>query len=416
MSQIKTIGCSFKFFSAKLQRLPFSYQIAGSCFLIAVLLLNSLLIAGCAPSVTITGTINNYAHKEIEMENVRFETHGLPGNIPTIQTARSYWLRRNEMIAPKWDTLEWHWEDQAAMMTCDFRSNSSSGNCQVCDFCHPPSSTNGPPCLGYSQPPVVGNLRIVADSGFIQTDNPQVIIDYADSATLLQTCSNTQNPLVFTPPMSGLYRFQGLNFKYNFVGGTDAEVKIHIVESSGDSSVQTTAYQLTRRTVDGLDYWTWTIDGDPFWLENFSPNLHVTDIQIFRGRCADGSAQGKQCVTPNERVAVRPSRLFFLPGFQNTVSNYIGEAAHRCYSDPNAAGVNFINLGSCLETYNAVQTTPKFATPTYEFLPARIAEKLTWLAQFDTNEGADADLTTSANDPMPPDAELIIQFTIQPIN
>ncbi|HKQ75075.1 MAG TPA: hypothetical protein VJ810_15370 [Blastocatellia bacterium] len=405
-----------KFLTAKLQILPFSYRIAGSAFLLAVLLLNSLLIAGCAPNATITGTINNFAHIQIEMENVRFETHGLPGNIPTIQPARAYWLKRGEKIAPKWDTLEWHWENQGAMMTCDFRSNVSSGNCQVCDYCNPPSSTNGPPCMGISSPNVVGDLRIVADPGYIQTGNPGTIINYADSSTYLRTCNNTQNPLIFEPQMSGLYRFLALDFKFNFVGGTDGEVKIHLVEPSGESSVQTTAYQLTPQVVDGVNYWTWTIEGDPYWLENFSPNLRVTDILIFRGKCADGSAQGKRCAVPTESVAVRPSRLFFLPGFQNTVSGYIGEAAHRCYSDLNAAGPNFINLESCRDTFNANQTTQRFATPTYESLPVRPTEKITWLVEFNTSEGADADLTTPANDPMPMDAELIIQFVIKSFN
>jgi hypothetical protein len=144
--------------------------------------------------------------------------------------------------------------------------------------------------------------------------------------------------------------------------------------------------------------------------------LHVTDIVIYRGRCADGSAQGKQCVNPDESFAVKPSRIFFLPSFENTVSGHRGEAAHRCYSKLNSIGVNFINLDSCLETYNANQTTPKYATPTYEFFPVRPTEKLTWLVEFNTNEGADADLTTSAKEPMPMDADLVIRFTIQPFN
>jgi hypothetical protein len=42
-----------------------------------------------------------------------------------------------------------------------------------------------------------------------------------------------------------------------------------------------------------------------------------------------------------------------------------------------------------------------------------VRRPLTWLVEFNTNEGADADLTKSGPDPMPPNAELIIEFTIQ---
>src|SRR5262245_4954779 len=421
MTRRKTIGFSLKAFPAKLQRIPFSYRIAGGGFLFAVLLLNSLLIAGCAPSATITGTINTgFVHKEIEMENVRFEPQGLPGSIPTIQPAHTYWLKRGEMIAPKWDTFEWHWENQSAMMTCDFRNNTSAGNCQICNYCNPPSSTNGAPCMGYSQASVVGILRIVADPGFIQTGNPTIIHDYVDSASLLQTCDNTQNPLVFTTPMSGLYRFLGLNFKYNFVGGTDGAVKIHIVEPG---LVETAAYQLKPEMIEGTNYWTWTIEVDPYWLEEFSSKLHVTDIPIFKGQCIPDPTQGRQCVLPDNRVPVRPSRILFLPCFQGSVSTFGGQAAHVCYNNtPTADDFNFIKMASCRERCDAPpmtttcasnQINPKFVTPTYEYLPERPTEKLTWLVEFNTSEGADADLMTPSPDPMPTDAVLIIEFTIR---
>ena len=58
MVRIRAIGFSLKAFSAKLQRLPLSYRIAGSGFLLAIVSLNSLLAAGCVPAVNGgTGTI-----------------------------------------------------------------------------------------------------------------------------------------------------------------------------------------------------------------------------------------------------------------------------------------------------------------------------------------------------------------------
>ncbi|HEX5085322.1 MAG TPA: hypothetical protein VFY40_25065 [Blastocatellia bacterium] len=350
--------------------------------------------------------------KEIEVENVRFEPQGLPFSI---QPAHVYWLRHGDAIAPRWDTHEFHWERKGAM--CDFIDNTSTEDCKVCDYCNLPPSIEGPPCMGVHPIYFPGALDVVADSGFIQTDNPQVVLSYIFRGTgdVLGACANNTNPsyqlIFFEPATSGLYRLQSEQ-TVRFRGATNGEIKLHVVEK-GAGLAQKTAYQLTRQTVDGANYWTWTIEGNPLWLENFSPNLRVTDIRILRGVCGDGSAQGRQCAIPNESVPVKPSRILFLPGFQGTVSGHPGESSHRCYGNQNASGGNFINLDSCRETYNANQTIQKPATPTYESDPAGSMEKLTWLVEFNINEGADADLTTPSPDPMPADTPLIIEFTIQ---
>lgn len=412
MTRIKTIGFSLKFFSAKLRSLPLSCRIAGIGFLPAVLLLNGLLTVGCVPSVAgNTGSIkiDGFVLKEFEVENVLFEPQGLPFSI---QPAYAYWLRSGDAIAPRWNTFEWHWEHEGAM--CGFTENNSAGDCQVCDLCTHLQDVTGLPCMGIAPVFEAGTFEVVMDSGFIQTDNPQRVLDLRTS-DLIAACANpTQLPLsFFNPAASGLYRLRSTQ-SVKWKGATNGEIKLHVVET-GQGLAQKVAHQLTWQIVDGANYWIWTIEGDPLWLENFSPNLRVTDIRIFRGECADGSAKGKQCVDPDECMLVKPSRLLFLPNFQGTASGHPGESSHRCYSNPNANGGNFINLDSCRERYDYPlnQTTRKPTTPTYESVPARPLEKLTWLVEFDTNYGSDADLSTPANDPMPPEAKLIIEFTIQ---
>lgn len=114
----------------------------------------------------------------------------------------------------------------------------------------------------------------------------------------------------------------------------------------------------------------------------------------------------------------RPSRILFLPDFPDwgTVTGHPGESSHRCYSNPNAGDGNFIKLDICRERYDhsVNQTVQKDATLAYEFIQAD--KKLTWLVEFNASEGADADLTKPGNDPMPANAPLIIEFTIQANN
>jgi hypothetical protein len=472
MARIKTIGISLKALSAKLRRLSLSSRIAGSGFLLAILSLNSCY--GCAPTpsggpeeieVEKNGVV--YVLKEAEIDNLRFEPRGLPH---PIQPARAYWIRLGDKIAPLWDTHEWHWERKGAM--CSFADNTSTDDCKICDWCNAPPNyaddEGPPPCMGAH--PVYGSfdaLLVVGKSGFIQDDIPQPIIpfglpDYQSwRLSFFNNCSNRpvpfvqsiDDPLSFAPEASGLYSFRfyadGDDDGFKIRSETKGEIKIYVV-APGLS--QKTAYQLDGRhsedepvldsngnpvldsngdpLVIKHEYWTWTMESNPLWLENFSQYLHVTDIRIFKGMCADGSAQGKQCAIPNESVPVRPSRILFLPNFQGTVSGHPLEDMRRCYNNNPAMGdFNFVNLASCRETCNAnqmactsTQISQKSPTPTYDSadyvppmdgMPEMLPGRLTWLVEFNTSEGADADLTKPGNDAMAQDAVLIIEFTIK---
>jgi hypothetical protein len=452
MTRIRALGFSLKAFSTKLRRLLSShpYRIAGCGILIPVLLLNSCY--GCAPSrsggpgeieVEKNGVV--YVLKEVEIDNLRFEPRGL--TFP-IQPAYAYWLKLGDKVAPLWATHEWHWERKGAM--CSFADNASTDDCKVCDWCNLPTnyadSDGPPPCMGAH--PAYGTfemLKVVAYSGFIEDDNPQPIIpfDHQDIQawrfSFFNNCSNrpvpfTQSlddPLAFAPMASGLYSFwfgaEDNDDGAKIISETNGKIKIYVVEPG---LTQQTANELTRQTVDGGDYWTWTMKGDPLWLENFSQNLRVTDIRIFKGACVPDPAQGKQCAIPNDAVPVKPSRILFLPDFQGTVSGHSDEDTNRCYTiTPSMNDFNFINLVSCRERYDhpVNQTIQKSVTPAYdpadyqaatETMPEIFPKKLTWLVEFNFGEGADADARTPAtevwdpvNNPIP--SVLIIEFTIK---
>jgi hypothetical protein len=423
MTRIKTIGFSLKAFSAKLQGLPLSYRIAGSGFLLAVVLLNILLTAGCLPSTggnTGAIVVDGFELREFEMEQVSFVPQNLSSSIPEIHPASVYWLKLGDAIAPRWETHEMHWVRNGAM--CGFLENGSDGDCQVCDVCHPPSPTTGPPCMGVNPVYAPGVLEVVAEPGFLPTDNPQQVLGYEfRGGDVSNACANsTQGPLsFFQPATSGLYRLRS-NQKMIFTGDMKDGIKLHVV-GMGAGLEQQAAYELMRQTVDQKDYWTWTIQGDP-WQENFSPNLRVTDIRIFKGECVPDPTQGKQCAIPDYKMFVKPSRILFLPDFTGSVSMHGEESQRRCYSGPDPQNDeidgNFINLYSCRPecaadsmtgTCTSTQTIRKNATPAYDPIPTsadadRAKRRQTWLVEFNTAEGADA---VTAND------SLIIEFTIR---
>jgi hypothetical protein len=408
MTRIKAIGLSLRFFSAKLLRLPLPYRIAGCGFLLAVLL-SSLLAAGCVKVkvesyVGGPGTLefNGFVLEAFEMEDVRFdfEPRDQDPSLPTsIQPALAYWLRLGDAIAPRWRTHKWLWQRKDANEKCSFTENTSTANCKVCDYCNLTTACMGvdPNNVSYAAPSLSPN--VFAYAGFMSAADPQLVLSYNfSSGDVLAACLNSMGRPVgtFAPATSGVYSFGGEAWKFKPETSPDEPpgVKIHVVERG---LTQKTPYELT---YVGANFWKLTIGGDPLWLENFSPNLRVTDIRILKGECGDGSAEGKQCDTTIAREPVKPSRV--------TVD---GICDYNCYSNPNGSDGKFINLVSCRQMNNAI--IEMFVTPTYEILPTNPFEKLTWWVEFNVAEGADANLATPAPDPMPAGAELIIEFTIQ---
>jgi len=409
-----------------------------SRFILAVFLLHSLLITGCVPQTDgvlgdrISTPEGDFYIDGIEIENARFELNGIsnpqnPSMQMPLQPALAYWVREGDHVAAKWDTFEYHWEQEKNF--CGFNDNtpvSQDEKCLVCNYCDPiyaNGNYTGLPCLG-AQPVLSGaqDFLVVADAGFIQTPNPETILSMVGIATnFLGGCNSSYAARDFAPQKSGLYRIFSPTTFITIRGEAKGEANIHVV-TSGASMSQKAAYRLNRETIDGIDYWTWTVRGDDFWLENFSPNLRVTDIRILKGKCEPDPTSGKECVSPGE--VVKPSRILFLPDFNNTVSGHPQESTNRCYAFPSQtlADGNYINLESCRNTYSTnpnLGTQPRIVTPTYNpdisSTPNNSLRKLTWLIQFDTGEGADANLSPDSPgfDPMPTNTELIIEFTIE---
>jgi hypothetical protein len=410
------------------------YRRVTFALLLSLLVLSCFFINSCARQGTggvggqqaaraeDPGGGDDFFLKEIVAKNVQFAVPIYAQGVQQQQhlhSARAFWIRANDSIYPSWETFEMHWEREGKM--CAFPDSSSTEDCQVCEFCvvqRERRDTSGRPCLG-AVPVFQGGPNLVADPGFIETDVPVNIDSFAGIADkVLGTCAMQHVPAdyphpFFQPQMDGLYRFQstpGLFFR----GDTDGMLKVFVVQPAA-SMFQKAAYQLGHEVIDNTDYWTWKIMGDPLWEENFSSNLSITNVRILKGRCSLDPASGRECSVPNEGVPVKPSRLLFLsfqPGQAVSVMNHQQEAMHRCYSSIGTSDDGFINMRECHGTYGPGSTvTAKEVVPTYEI--GQPEDRLTWFIEFNINEGADADLTTPANDPLQAGESLIIQFTIQ---
>jgi hypothetical protein len=383
--------------------------IAKSGVILAIPLVLWMTLSSCREHKGGIGNfvVDDHLWKNIEYENARFELKPSAYSQP-LQPSADFWLKKGDRVAVRWDSFEFHWERTGVM--CSFENNVSTADCSICDYCQNPVVQNGPPCFGIALGTEVSSVDLVAmHDGFVLVPEPKVTL-IVPSRQMVNGCRpNSPDPISFEPETSATY--QMIIPRTDLSGGYSpfdvvTEAKIHVIE---DNMGQTAAYQLARQNIAGTNYWTWAITGDNLWLENFSPNLRVTDIRILKGVCADGSAEGKQCAISGESVPVKPSRILFLQDFQGAVPGDGG-----CYSDPNASPGRgaFINLDSC-RIDEAGQRLQKFITPTYEFLPERPTKKLTWLVEFDTSKGADADLMEPGAQSMMAGDKLVIEFTIQ---
>jgi hypothetical protein len=371
---------------------------------------------------------DDFILKEIELENAHFVQE--PTQNGPMKPALMYWVRTGERIGARWDAFELHWERQKKM--CSFADNSSAGDCQVNDVCLP-CPQNGLPCLGGPFFLAPGYLDVVQDLGFFPHGDSASLLSYTSAAQIIASCTSNANasPQWFAPNLDGLYRLSSTDPNVFFRGDAHGEADVFAISQGRTQGV---AFQLTRETIDGTDYWKFKVTGDSMWRYNFSPNLRVTDIRIYKGKCQPHAYTVQECNSGFEEI-VKPSRVLFLPGFgepgfADTVNGFVGLQFHRCYSVPGFLpqgfgpdgydpGGNYINLDACRDTYNTsaqVPTSPRIVTPTYDPFytgtPADLLTKQTWLVEFNTNEGADADERNPGNDPMPTDAELIISFDI----
>jgi len=352
-----------------------------------LLLLVALMIFGCVRTdVLDAGTeFYGYIFVKNDLGNLRFELAQPPGET-IIHPSENLRIHLGEQISFKWDKFYGYWRRPDAM--CNFNATSvSSESCRICQDCNPTESERSvEPCnhIVYGGGDV--SLLIAEYKNFAIDDSNKKYVIEAPSITWL--CPTN---LRYAPEFDATYRlFGGVGFY--------GETKV-FTYSGAPRSVQ---YQLTKRVVDGTTFWAWSVGGDPKWIENYSPALRVTNVRVFAAACGV-DANSNECTLPMEAIPVKPSRILFVPNLGSTLAG-VDEKGLRCYSEQrqNEATKAFINLPKCLSEYGSTSPTERFSTPTY--FQDRENDRLTWLVEFNTNEGGD-DMTNATN--------LIIQFDIE---
>ena len=336
-----------------------------------LMLIAIVLIAACAQTRYVSS---------ISIGNMRFEPVQLPHEI---ELSRRYWMKKGELIAPKMDNFVLDYEEYEA---CDLCTNPNCGGAGA--------SVNGDPLT----------VHFTKDS---VSDEKEMVINYAGGpgACTVNLYSQVSPPNAPVDEDGSFELVLGEGFDISFFGLMETDVSVNSVEAGLE---ETFREDLRTNTIDGTDYWVWTVGGNPVWDLNFSPSLRVKDIRV---------------INAADSRPIKPSRVLFLPNFEsfNSVSSHPAEALNRCYHSEENLG-SYINLEACRNRNDDPigSGLPRITTPTYYSDPSAIAvdpdlpnKKLTWLLEFNTNEGADFDPSTeNTNDPVPPGTSLRIEFTV----
>ncbi len=355
---------------------------------------------------------------QLQILNPRFEVR----HQESLRESNTIWLRSGEELVVRWDSYTTFHAFNGA--SCDFANlTEETDDCGVCNWC-----TSGPAfelLCPFETREIGGRerLRLVTREGFMDPPSPPNLL--ADTSG----CSARDfAPFSFMPAGNASYQL----LPPDYISEVPLKDKKLFVVQTG--MTQRTSYALTKYASDpsgGKDWYKWTVQGDPVWEDNFSQNVRIGQVRVLTGRPGTDPNTGRFRL--EEGKVVRPSRILFFSNFaaidtsNGNLSNGSDILSHpfenfnRCYVNPsredgdiNLAGIPGARTGCRQDSPGPNSRGNDFAaTPTY--LVSEPGSQLTWFVEFYELEGADFDPTTAVFDPIPPDAFLAIEFSIEQV-
>ena len=406
-----------------------------------ILLLNCFLLCilryGCVPSMRCTnGTETDCMATGPAILNARFE---VAGQSQPFHRSRTVWLGGNAdpnnrtKVAALWDSYAFvHAFDGEVCFDQAGNYIGPNDSCQRCDFCGatPEEACDRAP---YAVPQFVGlvdTLTTVSHDGFILVDEPTILLE----SDYFRGCPGS-TPDVFSLERNATVQMLDPRFAHPneaTIALKDrrelARLQVFVVQSGAP---QNTQYPMQHYVTDPppsaspspspaptpKSFYYWTMPDNSVWDDNFTSDLRITRVRILTGTVGSDPITGRFQLLDSKPV--RPSRILFLknfmpgtPALPNDIFSHADETAQRCYVNPTLDDGG-LDLQSCLIDLGTSSRRDYLATPTLQnFFPEDV-NKLTWIAEFNANEGADFDPLTPGFDAVPIDAMLAIEFKIE---
>jgi hypothetical protein len=330
----------------------------------------------------------------------------------SLHPSSTIWLGAGETLIAYWDTLTSF--NQLGDETCDFSNlTEATPECNICDFCLTEEERQLLCPTGRLKP--VENIKIAAYEGFLTSEMPVLA---AEPHPLGGCSADGYQPASFTPTVNATYQFRNtvrINGTLREYAFFDKQVFV-----LNDATTQTTNYPLAYYVNDPNNaqkvWYSWTIGTSELWQDNYSNKLRVRGIRVLTGRVGTHPITGRFHLF--DARPVRPSRVVFLPDFvagqphaASDILSPIPERSQRCYADEFTLDGD-IDLTRCRLVFGG--STPSGNPPIYTASPIFYdGKQLTWFVEFNEFEKGDFDPNTPQFDPVPADAVLAIEFTIE---
>jgi len=359
-----------------------------------------------------------------EMLNTRLEINSQPD----LHQSKSVWIHAGEELIAKWDSYKLFVSYNGA--NCDFSNfTQATDDCWLCDPCDT-SATSEQRCPWINDGLAFDYPRVVSYNGSPLDTEPTLVLE----SHFTSGCSARGfAPVPFTPTDNAIYGVLPPKIASSSYTSFPEDVLLRVfVVLAG--VMQPATYELEKYARDpstGKVWYKWTVQGDPVWADNFSKNVRIGQVRILTGRPGTDPNTGRFRL--EDAKVVRPSRILFFSDFaaidtsNGNLSNGSDILSHpfenynRCYVNPsredgdiNLAGIPAARTGCRQDSPGPNSRENDFAaTPTY--LVSEPESQLTWFVEFYELEGADFDPTTAVFDPIPPDAFLAIEFSIEQV-
>ncbi len=346
-----------------------------------------------------------------EILNARFE---VVGQSPLHQST-TIWMSSGEELVSLWDAVNFY--VTVGPETCDFENFTTyTHECSICNQCDDPLYLQR--CRFNAFIPSSGEAddflfpKVIAFAGGSTEGEELFLLDFFSG------CSAFGFPPVPFAPNN--------NFTYQLIPPTAspsvaelARMKVFVIQ---DGLTQPAGYELEHYVTDSSGapptaWYSWTVRGNPIWEDNFTAGVRVAKVRVLTGRPGSDPVTGRFRL--EDQKTLRPSRIVFLRSFvpsdprsPSDILNHPDERTQRCYVDPGKQDGD-ISLTNCRTAFGNNTGILFDTTPTY--VKAQPADQITWVAEFKASEGADFDPTTPGFDPVPTNALLAIEFTIEKV-
>ena len=322
---------------------------------------------------------------------------------PPLTPSRDFWLSAGDQMKVSWTQFALLYQHRGASCNFDGVTDNNTlnhDNCRLCTYCP----------WNYC-----GMLSVFADTSK-PTLLPHEAMMSQPSATPIpidpardSVCSSNGG-FGFIPMSNATYQLKAVDEPAGLT------TKLFVVKPGAGQSVSYLLLPLAQPGVTDAVFYSGkvpsapltsgsphiTLPSTPVLSDNFNPSLHITKVRVLRAPLLYFPFKGPQLT---DGIVVHPSRIVFLPNYQEGNSVYMdpSERYNRCYADADGT----IDLTRCRHRYQDESTIDRVnATPTYLTDLDPNKQLVTWVVEFKSSEGGRPQEVAY-------DSFLAIEFTIE---